>query len=66
MREADSLGVSATPTMYVNGEKVDGALTTQELHDLLDRALKQAGQPVPDHATAASPTAAQGSQSPAK
>jgi protein-disulfide isomerase len=64
--EADSLGVSATPTMYVNGEKVDGALTAQEVRDLFDRALRQAGQPVPDHAISAPSGAGAASPAPAK
>lgn len=64
--EADSLGLSATPTMYVNGEKVDGALSVQELRDLFDRALKQAGQPVPDHTTAASSATPPASPAPAR
>ena len=54
IREADSLGVSATPTMYVNGEKIDGAVPTQELRAVFDRALKEAGVPVPSHPTSAS------------
>ena len=43
MKEAESLGVEATPTMFVNGEKVDGALPANELRAVLDRALQQAG-----------------------
>src|SRR5262249_1486514 len=43
MKEADSLGVEATPTMFVNGEKVDGALPANELRAVLDRAVQQAG-----------------------
>src|SRR5881628_1439678 len=31
MREAEGLGVSATPTLYVNGEKIDGALPIEDL-----------------------------------
>jgi protein-disulfide isomerase len=54
MREADSLGVSATPTMYVNGEKIDGAVPVQELRAVFDRALKEAGVPPPNHSTSAS------------
>jgi protein-disulfide isomerase len=45
IREAESLGVEATPTMFVNGEKVDGALPINELRGVLDRALQQAGAP---------------------
>jgi len=43
IKEAESLGVEATPTMFVNGEKVDGALPVNELRAVLDRALQQAG-----------------------
>lgn len=53
MKEGDDIGVSATPTLFVNGQKVDGLIPITELRDLLDRALKDAGQPVPNHAAAA-------------
>ena len=49
-REGDSLGIESTPTMYVNGVKVDGAVPAQELRAILDRALKDAGVPPPVHA----------------
>jgi protein-disulfide isomerase len=52
MREADALGVNATPTMYVNGEKTDGALPVEELRAIFDRALQQAGVAVPAHPAA--------------
>ena len=32
------------PTMFINGEKVDGALPIDDLRAVLDRALEQAGQ----------------------
>jgi protein-disulfide isomerase len=47
MKEADGLGISATPTMFINGQKVDGAVPVPELRAALDRALKDAGVPVP-------------------
>jgi protein-disulfide isomerase len=53
VKEGDNLGVSATPTMFVNGEKVDGVISIPQLRAMLDRALRDAGQPVPDHAAAA-------------
>jgi protein-disulfide isomerase len=57
MKEGDGVGVSATPTLFVNGEKVDGVIPIAELRAMLDRALRDAGQPVPVHAaTAAAPT----------
>ena len=55
IHEGDQLGISATPTMYVNGEKVDGALSVAEMRRVLDHALEQAGVSPPAHpATAAS------------
>jgi protein-disulfide isomerase len=49
MKEGESLGVSATPTLFVNGQELDGALPIEELRQVLDRALTQAGVPVPVH-----------------
>jgi len=66
MREAEGLGVSATPTLYVNGEKVDGAVPIEELRAVFDRALQQAGVPVPAHSSAASATAPPNVVSPAR
>lgn len=58
VKEADALGVEATPTMFVNGEKVDGALPIAELRAVLDRALVQAGESPPAHPAPASTRAA--------
>jgi protein-disulfide isomerase len=49
MKEGESLGVSATPTMFINGQEIDGALPISELRQALDRALTQAGVAVPAH-----------------
>jgi protein-disulfide isomerase len=54
MKEADGLGVEATPTMFISGEKVDGAVPISQVRAALDRALKDANLPVPEHAVAAS------------
>jgi protein-disulfide isomerase len=55
-KEADAIGVEATPTMFINGEKIDGVVPISALRASLDRALRDAGLPVPDHAaTAATP-----------
>lgn len=53
MKEGDAVGVEATPTLFINGEKVDGAVPIGELRAALDRALKDVNLPVPEHATAA-------------
>jgi protein-disulfide isomerase len=50
MKEADGLGVEATPTMFISGEKVDGAVPISQVRAALDRALKDANLPVPEHA----------------
>ena len=42
--EASSLGLDATPTLFVNGYRVDGILPSAELHAIIDQALRDAGQ----------------------
>jgi protein-disulfide isomerase len=64
LREGDSIGVTATPTLFINGEEVDGALPVNELRAALDRALTQAGVQPPAHAESSPPPA--GATSPAK
>ena len=49
MKEADELAVNATPTLFINGRKIDGAVPIGEVRATLDAALKDAGQPVPEH-----------------
>jgi protein-disulfide isomerase len=53
MKEAERVGVEATPTLFINGEKIDGAVPVAELRAALDRALKDANLPVPNHVAAA-------------
>jgi protein-disulfide isomerase len=60
-REGDALGIESTPTMYVNGAKVDGAVPIEQLRAILDRALIDAGVQPPVHVTpsaSATPSAA--------
>ena len=48
MAEGDKLNVSATPTMFINGERVEGAMDANELRMALNRQLQGAGvQPPP-------------------
>jgi protein-disulfide isomerase len=47
MSEAELLGVSSTPTLFVNGQKLEGAVPPEELKAVINRALADAGQPVP-------------------
>jgi protein-disulfide isomerase len=53
MKEGDAIGVEATPTMFIGGQKVDGAVSISEVRAALDRALKDANLPVPEHVAAA-------------
>jgi protein-disulfide isomerase len=56
MKEGDAIGVNATPTLFINGQKLDGAVPISEVRAALDSALKDAGEPVPEQvAPAATP-----------
>jgi len=54
MKQGDAIGVMATPTLFINGEKIDGAVPVSEIRAALDRALRDNGLPVPVHAATAS------------
>ncbi|MGA2169815.1 MAG: thioredoxin domain-containing protein [Terracidiphilus sp.] len=55
-READSLKVEGTPALFVNGERVDGAVPQDQLWLVIDRALRAAGiDPPPTAATPPNP-----------
>lgn len=47
LQEGDSLGINATPTLFINGEKLDGVLPPDTLREIINRALREAGQSVP-------------------
>ncbi len=49
IREGEALGVEATPTMFVNGRKLDGAVPAEEIRTVLDQALNDAGVTPPEH-----------------
>lgn len=57
LREGESVGVEATPAMFVNGAKIDGAVSLQQIRAVLDRALKDAGVAPPVHSAPAAPAA---------
>jgi protein-disulfide isomerase len=50
VKEGEALGISGTPTMFVNGQMLDGARPASEIRALFDSALQQAGVPAPAHA----------------
>ena len=43
MKLGDSLGITGTPTLFINGERISGALPQDELWIAIDRALREAG-----------------------
>ncbi len=43
MKLGSTLGVNGTPTLFINGERVSGALPESELRATIDRALRAAG-----------------------
>jgi len=57
VKEAESLGVNATPFIFVNGQKVEGAIPTAEFKAILDQALRDAGQQPPADVSASAASA---------
>jgi protein-disulfide isomerase len=60
IKEGESLGLEATPTVFVNGQKLDGAVPVEEVRLALDQALKDAGVAPPQH----KPEAPEGAKTP--
>jgi protein-disulfide isomerase len=58
MHEGDNLGVDSTPSLFVDGEHVVGAIPEDQLWMVIDRALRAAGEEPP----AATPARAAGAQ----
>jgi protein-disulfide isomerase len=52
-KEADSLGINGTPALFVNGERIDGAVPEEQVWMVIDRALRAAGEEPPATAPAA-------------
>ncbi len=48
IREGQDIGVEATPVIFVNGQKLEGALPVDEIRLALDQALKDAGVAPPE------------------
>jgi len=57
MKEAEDLGVSATPALFINGEKIEGAQPLEYVYRMIDGALVAAGKTLPPAPTTP-PTAA--------
>lgn len=54
--EGEKIGVEATPTMFINGERLSGVKSEEEMRAVIDRALKDAGETPPASATSAAKT----------
>jgi protein-disulfide isomerase len=48
MAEGDGIGVESTPTLFINGEMMSGALPLEVLRAVLDRALQAEGVTLPE------------------
>jgi protein-disulfide isomerase len=51
LAEADKLGIEGAPQLFVNGERIDGAVPEPQVWAVIDRALKAAGETPPPVAT---------------
>ena len=51
-KEADALGIEGTPALFVDGERINGAVPEQQLWLVIDRALRAAGEQPPPAAPA--------------
>jgi protein-disulfide isomerase len=55
-KEAEALGIDGTPAVFVDGERINGALPEEEVWMVIDRALRAAGiEPPPPPASPAQP-----------
>jgi protein-disulfide isomerase len=58
MAEGESLGLNATPTLFINGQKLEGAVDAEEVKAVLNQQLLAAGIQPPAEAPNAQPKAA--------
>jgi len=66
MAEADTIGVSATPTVFVNGERLEGAVDIDEVRAALNQRLLEAGVQPPAPPAKSQPPPAKSQPPPAK
>jgi protein-disulfide isomerase len=58
MAEGESLGLNATPTLFINGQKLEGAVDANEVRAILNQQLLAAGIQPPDPTPVTQPKAA--------
>jgi protein-disulfide isomerase len=61
IKEAEALGVDSTPALFINGEKLEGALPLEYVYRMIDNALIAAGQTPPPQAPQTPPAVKPGS-----
>jgi protein-disulfide isomerase len=44
IQEGEQVGVQATPTLFINGQKIDGAVPAEQVRAMIERALRDASQ----------------------
>jgi protein-disulfide isomerase len=54
-KEAESLGIEGTPAVFIDGERINGALPAEQVWIVIDRALRAAGVEPPPPAQPAQP-----------
>lgn len=54
-KEAEALGVDGTPALFIDGERINGALPAEQVWMVIDRALRADGIEPPPPATAVQP-----------
>lgn len=47
VKQGEALGVGATPTLFINGEKLEGIVPSSDVYRMIDNALVAAGQTPP-------------------
>jgi protein-disulfide isomerase len=55
MKEAEALGVDSTPALFINGEKLEGAVPLEYVYQMIDGALTAEGRVPPPPATVTVP-----------
>ena len=60
MKEAASLRLEGTPALFINGERIEGALPAEQVWMVIDRALRAVGEQPPAPPQAAQPTPQKG------
>jgi protein-disulfide isomerase len=57
-KQAEALGIEGTPALFIDGERINGALPAEQVWIVIDRALRAAGvEPPPPSAPPAQPAA---------